>query len=31
MSVSLYRWTEACDGKPCPGDCDMCEVEEDGE
>lgn len=24
MSVSLYRWTEACEGRPCPGDCDLC-------
>lgn len=24
MSVSLYRWTEACDGQPCVGDCDKC-------
>lgn len=24
MSVSLYRWTEACDGQPCVGDCDLC-------
>ena len=24
MSVSLYRWTEECDGVPCPGDCDNC-------
>ena len=24
MSVSLYRWTEACYGQPCPGDCDLC-------
>lgn len=25
MSCSLWRWTEACDGKPCPGDCDLCD------
>lgn len=34
MSCSLWRWTEACDGQPCPGDCDICdydpEEEEDG-
>ena len=24
MSVSLYRWTEACEGDYCPGDCDYC-------
>lgn len=28
MSVSLWRWTEACEGTPCPGDCDLCEKEE---
>lgn len=31
MSVSLYRYTTNCDGKPCAGDCDLCkEVEQDG-
>ena len=29
MSVSLWRWTERCEGKPCCGDCDECE-EDDG-
>ena len=24
MSVSLWRWTEACEGQPCPGDCNLC-------
>lgn len=24
MSVSLWRWTEACDARSCPGDCDEC-------
>ena len=24
MSVSLYRYTEDCAGKECPGDCDLC-------
>ena len=24
MSVSKWRYTEACDGAPCPGDCDEC-------
>ena len=24
MSVSKWAWTEACNGKPCPGDCDYC-------
>lgn len=25
MSVSLWRYTEDCNGNPCPGDCDLCE------
>lgn len=29
MSVSKWRWTEACDAGPCPGDCDFCHREED--
>lgn len=24
MFCSKWRWTEACDGRPCPGDCDLC-------
>ena len=24
MSANLYRYTEECEGVPCPGDCDMC-------
>ena len=24
MSVSLYKYTPACDGEQCPGDCDLC-------
>lgn len=24
MSVSLWAWTEQCEGRPCPGDCDNC-------
>lgn len=24
MSVSLWRYTESCDGGFCPGDCDQC-------
>lgn len=35
MSVSKWRWTEECDGRPCPGDCDVCSFypgeEEEGE
>ena len=27
MSVSLYRWTIACDDTLCPGDCDKCNFE----
>lgn len=30
MSVSLWRWSEACEGKPCCGDCDECGEEDDG-
>ena len=30
MSVSLWRYSESCDGKPCCGDCDLCGEEEDG-
>lgn len=30
MSVSLWRWSEKCEGKPCCGDCDEC-GEEDAE
>lgn len=29
MSVSKWRYTSACDGQPCPGDCDMCDRETD--
>lgn len=28
MSVDKWRYTEACDGHPCPGDCDFCDYEE---
>ena len=31
MSVSLWAYTESCDGKPCPGDCDNCGRAEDEE
>ena len=39
MSVSKWRYSEACEGKPCIGDCDLCsgyeddddnEIEQDG-
>lgn len=29
MSCSLWRWSERCEEKPCPGDCDKCKEEED--
>lgn len=29
MSVSLWRWSERCEGKPCCGDCDECGEEEE--
>lgn len=25
MSCSLWRWTEDCEGQFCPGDCDLCD------
>lgn len=28
MSVSRYMWTKACDGWPCPADCDHCSLHE---
>lgn len=28
MSVSLYRYTEECEGKPCCEDCDKCRKDE---
>ena len=27
MSVSKWRYTEACDGNYCCGDCDLCDKE----
>lgn len=27
MSVSLWAWTEECDGRICVGDCDLCSVD----
>lgn len=24
MSVSKYNWTEECNERNCPGDCDLC-------
>ena len=28
MSCSLWAYTAECDGRPCPGDCDVCEQAE---
>lgn len=27
MSVSLWKWTEECEGLPCCGNCDICTYE----
>ena len=27
MSCSLYRYSEKCDGRPCVGDCDLCDFD----
>ena len=31
MSCSLYRYSEKCDGRPCAGDCDLCDFFPDEE
>ena len=31
MSCSKWRWTEECDSRPCPGDCDLCEENNEDE
>ena len=31
MSCDLWRWTEECDYIPCPGDCDLCDHNEEDE
>ena len=31
MSVDLWRYTEACEGIACPGDCDNCHENEEEE
>lgn len=31
MSCSKWRWTEECDSRPCCGDCDNCDYEEERE
>lgn len=27
MSVSKWRYTENCEGQLCPGDCDICDID----
>lgn len=29
MSVSLWRWSKECEGRPCCGDCDECGEDDD--
>ena len=29
MSCDLWRYTEQCEGRPCPGDCDCCDFDPD--
>lgn len=29
MSVDLWRYTEECEGRLCPGDCDCCDFDPD--
>lgn len=29
MSVSKWQYTEQCEGRPCPGDCDCCDFDPD--
>lgn len=29
MSCSKWRYTEQCEGRPCPGDCDLCDFDPD--
>lgn len=31
MSCSLWRWSEECDSRPCLGDCDLCEENNEDE
>ena len=31
MSCSKWRYTEECDYRPCCGDCDFCDYEEEEE
>lgn len=29
MSCDKWRWEPICDTRPCPGDCDLCDYEEE--
>ena len=31
MSCSLWRWTAECDHRPCIGDCDYCDYNNEDE
>lgn len=31
MSCSKWRWTEECDHRPCVGDCDLCDYNDEEE
>lgn len=31
MSVSKWRYTEACEGRPCVGECDLCDFDPEEE
>ena len=31
MSCDKYRWTEECEQRPCPGDCDLCDYNTEDE
>lgn len=29
MSTDKWKWTEICDTRPCPGDCDLCDYDDE--
>ena len=29
MSCDKWRWTEECDHRVCPGDCDLCDYDDE--
>lgn len=29
MSCSLWRYSDQCEGRLCPGDCEICDYEEE--